>query len=105
MNVHSISDLNLHDSNLVKIVVELDTTTLLLDYIDDYETCATSRKGLIFLGCTELSVKTRPGYAGPDPILRGDQMRVGNKGRVRIETNTTASIIELTADSIELLDA
>ncbi len=101
--VNSIRNLNLHDSELIEIVIKMDEVTMLLDYIEDYETMKCSRKHLIFRGCTEMSLKINGGYASPDSILDGDEFPSDRGRKVRIETNTTASVIEITASEIELI--
>jgi len=59
--VHSIRDLNLHDSELLEIVIKTDEVTMRLSYIEDYETMRCSRRDLIFRGCTEMSLKINGG--------------------------------------------
>lgn len=101
--VHSIRDLNLHDSELLEIVIKMDEVTMRLSYIEDYETMRCSRRDLIFRECTEISLKINGRYAPPDSILVGDEFPSDHGRRVRIETNTTASVIEITASEIELI--
>lgn len=104
MVVTSIDDLNLHDSELIEVLVDGDNVVMVLDYVDDYETMKCSRKRLVFSGCTEAHFKINPGYASPNSILCGDESRFGNQRKVRIEMNTTAAVIELVAAEIELVD-
>jgi hypothetical protein len=101
--VRSIRDLNLHDSELLDVVVKMDEITMNLDYIEDYETMKCAHRKLIFHGCTEVSWKINPGYAPPDSILVGDESPSEGGRKVRIEMNTTASVIELVAKEIELI--
>lgn len=104
MVVASIHDLNIHDSELIEVLVNKDNVVMLLDYIDDYETMKCSRKRLVFSGCSEAHFKINPDYASPNSILRGDESQVGNQRKVRIEMNTTAAVIEVMAAEIELID-
>lgn len=103
MRVRSIRDLNLHDSRLLDVVIAMDEVTMHLDYVEDYETMRCSRRSLVFRGCTEVSFQINPGYAPPDSILGGDEFPSDRGRRVRIETNTSASVIEITAGEVELV--
>ena len=103
MIVHSINDLNLHDSELLEVVIKLDEVTLRLDYIEDYETMRCANRELVFRGCSETAVKMNPGYASPDSILGGNESPHDLGRKVRIEMNTTAAIIEIVAREIELV--
>ncbi len=101
--VRSIRDLNLHDSELVDVVIKMDEVTMHLDYIEDYETMKCTHRKLIFRGCTEVFLKINPGYAPPDSILSGEEFSSERGRKVRIEMNTTASVIEIVANEIELI--
>lgn len=101
--ISCIRDLNLHDSQLLDVVVRMDEVTMHLDYIEDYESMKTNRRDLVFRGCRSVSIKINPGYAPPDSILRGDESPVAEGRRVRIEMNTTASVIEVITKEVELL--
>lgn len=102
MNVKSINDLNLHDSDLLQVIVKHDEAVMIIDYIDDYETGRQTRRELVFRGCTEIHFKINPGYASPESILGGKESPEGSRRRIEIETNTTASILEIVASSVEL---
>ncbi len=103
MRVSSILDLNLHDSRLLDVVIAMDEVTMHLDYIEDYCTMRCSRRSLVFRGCTEVSAQINPGYAPPDSILGGEEFPSDRGRRVRIETNTSAMVIEIAAREIELI--
>jgi hypothetical protein len=64
-----------------------------------------SRKKLIFRECTNFALKARPGYASPDSILGADEIpQDGTSRRIRIETNTTASVMEIVTNHVEFVD-
>ncbi|MCX5651695.1 MAG: hypothetical protein NTU45_09950 [Planctomycetota bacterium] len=101
--VSCVRDLNLHDSVLLDVVIKLDQVTVHLDYIDDYETMRISRRSLVFRRCSRVSVAINTGYATPNSILAGDECTTPEGRKIRIEMNTTASVIEITAEEVELL--
>lgn len=101
--IECIRDLNLHDSELLDVVVKLDEVTMHLDYIEDYETMKTARRSLVFCGCSRVFFAINPGYASPDSILQGDESNSADGRKFRIEMNTTASVIEITAKELVLL--
>jgi len=103
ITVSSIRDLNLHDSELLDVVVKMDEVTMHLDYIDDYETMKCSRRDLVFRKCSNVAFKINPGYAPPDSILLGDESASDEGRKIRIELNTSASVIEITAKEVELV--
>jgi hypothetical protein len=104
MIVDTIGNLNMHDSELLRILIERTDITMLINYIDDYETQKTSRKTLIFRDCTNFVMKTHLGYASPDSILGAKEITIDRERRISIETNTTATTIEIIANLIELVD-
>jgi hypothetical protein len=101
--VSSICDLNLHDSELLDVVVKMDEVTMHLDYIEDYETMKCTRRDLVFRKCSNVVFKINSGYAPPDSILFGDESASEEGRRIRIKLNTSASVIEITAKEIELI--
>ena len=101
--IDCVRDLNLHDSELLDVVVRLDEVTMHLNYIEDYETMRTNRRRLVFRGCSRISFIINPGYAPPDSILLGDESKAEEGRKIRIEMNTTASVIEITAKDVVLL--
>ena len=52
--VSSIRDLNLHDSELLDVVVKMDEITMHLDYIEDYETMKCTHRDLVFQWIREI---------------------------------------------------
>jgi hypothetical protein len=74
-----------------------------LNYIEDYETMKTNRRSLVFRGCSRVSFVINPGYAPPDSILLGDESESAEGRKIRIEMNTTASVIEITAKDVVFL--
>jgi hypothetical protein len=90
--VSSIRDLNLHDSELLDVVVKMDEVTMHLDYIEDYGTMKCTRRDLVFRKCSNVAFKINCGYAPSDSILFGDES-VSEEGRkIRIELNTSANL-------------
>ncbi|MCE0484994.1 MAG: hypothetical protein LV479_12250 [Methylacidiphilales bacterium] len=105
MIVNSISDLNMHDSELLRVLIERTEVTMFLDYIEEYDPLKSSPKKLVFRECTNLVLTTHLGYASPDSILAAEEINLGSSGRkFRITTNTTATTIEIIANIIELID-
>ncbi len=102
MIVSCIRDLNLHDSELLEVVVKKDEVVMVLDYIEDYETTKCSVRRLIFRGCTEATFRLNPHDASPNSIQFGDETPFGTLRKIRIETNTVQGAIEITAAEIEL---
>ena len=90
--VSSIRDLNLHDSELLDVVVKMDEVTMHLDYIEDYGTMKCTRRDLVFRKCSNVAFKINCGYAPSDSILFGDES-VSEEGRkIRIQLNTSANL-------------
>jgi hypothetical protein len=102
MTVANIHDLNLHDSDILEVVVAGDEVALVLNYIEDYESMRCSKRKLILHGCIEASMHINLAYASPNSILKGEESVSGRLRKVRIETNTTGSVIEVVAASVEL---
>ena len=128
MTVDSLSGLNLHDSEVIEVVVdradtEADRIIVLLDYIEDYESMEVSRKRLIFHGCYRAVLDMNFGVIAPESIRLGYEVeesdlidalrsRLGAVGvevggrlkHFRMEMNSTASVIDIVAERVELLD-
>lgn len=102
MQVASIHNLNLHDSDLLEVVVAGDEVVLVLDYIEDYESMRCAKRRLVLRDCREVSIHMNLAYASPNSILKGDESPFDGLRRVRIETNTTGSVIEVVTSSVEL---
>ncbi len=128
MNVESLCGLNMHDSELLELIIDrvdkkADLIVLVLNYIEDYESMSVSRKKLAFYGCykavldmnfgviAEESINT--GYEIEDSILLDELTLdfakvginlVGKLKHFRIETNSTGSVIDIVAERVELLD-
>ncbi len=129
MTVLSLSDLNLHDSELLEIVVDrvnrdADRITLRLDYIEDYESMRTTEKRLVFSGCVKAVFDMNFKVATPDSVnvgteivpsslleatrekLRKAGLTIDNAVRhFRIETNTTGSALDILAEKVEIVAA
>lgn len=101
MQVANIHDLNLHDSALLEVVVAGDEVVLVLDYIEDYESMRCSKRKLLLRKCREASMHMNLAYASSNSILKGEESASGGFRKVRIETNTTGSVIEVVASFVE----
>jgi hypothetical protein len=123
MRIASLSDLNLHDSELIDFVIRNDETSVVivhLDYIEDYETLRTSKKSLVFRGCVKVIVDANL-VVSPDSLRTGYELEsseilddIKNKfSRVGIpipnylkhfylETNSNASVLNVIAESVDL---
>jgi hypothetical protein len=127
MNVNSLTDLNLHDSDLLEIVVDranraADQITLRLDYIEDYESMRTTEKRLVFSDCVKAIFNMNFKVSTPDSVDRGFEVvpsalleatreNLGKIGLVldgavkhfRIEMNTTGSHLDILAENVEIV--
>lgn len=122
-----IEDLNMHDSFIIRILLErasgLDVVDFYLKYIDDYSTMESSNKILRFSKCYKLCSNMNFGYSSPDAILTADEIKesellnevkeslvkmLGSGGAAlkhyRIETSTTGSIIDIIAGDLDILE-
>ena len=124
----SLTELNLHDSELIDFRVirgrgEPDRIELYLDYIEDYDSLKIRPVRLVFNNCREANLKLNFGYCPPDPILGGEEvyesdmlesLKVKLKGfsslmvdslkHYRIETNTTACVYDIIATDFVLAE-
>jgi len=127
MTVHSLTDLNLHDSELLEISIDrvdrqADRITLRLRYIEDYESMRTTERRLVFSGCVKavfdmnFKVTTRDSVdtgfeVAPSALLEAARQTLGKVGltvdkavkHFRIETNTTGSVLDILAESVEIV--
>jgi hypothetical protein len=101
--INSIRDLNLHDSELMDVIIKMDDVIMHIDYIEDYETMRCCQRSLIFRECSQVSFKINSGYAPPDSILVADETVSEHGRKIRIEMNTSATVIEIVAQKIEML--
>lgn len=128
MTVDSLSNLNLHDSEILELVVdradtEADRIIVSLDYIEDYESMQVSRKKLVFCGCYRAVLDMNFGVLAPESIRLGYEVedsqlisdlrtrlekvgvRINDRLKhFRLETNSTGSVIDIVAERVELLD-
>jgi hypothetical protein len=123
MRITSLSDLNLHDSEVIDFVIRNDQSSeaiLYLDYIEDYETLNTSKKRLVFRGCVKVIVDAnllvtpdslRTGYEiESSEILDDIKTRLARVGipmpnilkHFYLETNSNASVFNVIAETIDL---
>jgi hypothetical protein len=105
MIVQSLAELNLHDSELIEMRIKMDEVFLLLDYIKDYKTLESERCYLVFGNCSEVNLKINPGVLPPDSIRCGEEWTEKTGKRVRIEMNTSTSVIEIVAQRMELIQS
>jgi len=103
MIVSSINDLNLHDSEILKVKIVDDKIVLLLDYIEDYESMRCAARQLIFSGCTEARFQINPSDASPNSIQYASEEFVGSQRKVLIETNKISRAVEIVASEIEFV--
>lgn len=128
MTVDSLADLNLHDSEVIEVVVdradtEADRIIVLLDYIEDYESLEVRRRRLVFHGCYRAVLDMNFGVIAPESIRLGYEVEnsgliaalrsrlgaagvdaVGRLRHFRLEMNSTGSVIDIVAERVELSD-
>lgn len=126
MLVDSLNDLNVHDSDLLDVIIEnaeSGRVTMRLVYIEDYTTLRTSPKKLVFMGCVKALMDLRFGLTAPDSLRTGheiersailDELREHFEGsgiplapnlrHFYLETNSTASTFHIIAESVALED-
>lgn len=81
---NSLTELNLHDSDLIDFKViraaenETDRIELYLDYIMDYDTLERKRVRLVFNDCFQANLKLNFNICPPDSILTGDEIHKSN---------------------------
>jgi hypothetical protein len=122
MRIASLTDLNLHDSELIDFVIRNESSEVIvhLDYIEDYDTLHTSKKSLVFRGCVKVTVDANMVVA-PDSLRTGYELesseilndvkkkfaRVGipipnHLRHFYLETNSNASILNVIAEFVDL---
>ena len=127
MTVHSLTDLNLHDSELLEITIDrvdrdADRITLRINYIEDYDSMRITEKRLIFSRCVKAIFDINFKVATPDSVNKGCEIApsallestLGRLRKVgltidkvvkhfRIETNTTGSVLDILAEEVEIV--
>lgn len=123
MVINSIEDLNLHDSELIKLEIDgEDRVILQINYIESYEAFNTSLKFLVFEECLKVIVDANFGVASPNSILLGKEIANSDllQNEIKkwekihsstkklrhffIETNTTNTKIDIIAEKVLFLD-
>lgn len=79
MNIDDIASLNLHDSELISVLVMTtdegdENISLRLNYLIDYESFESVPKALIFEGCWSSTLKMNFRVQRPDSILSAEEM-------------------------------
>ena len=119
----SLSELNLHDSELIDFVMpagESSDVIVHLDYIEDYETLRTAKKSLVFTGCVKVLIDANL-LVTPDSLRTGHELqnssllnevkqKLAKSGfpgsdqlrHFYLETNSNATIFNFIAQSVDL---
>lgn len=103
--VNNISELNIHDSVLIQTNIRNDSVEMTLEYIDDYDLQTSSVRKLVFEQCRRVEFRLNPGYDSPNSLLDAEERRIETGRNVRIETNTTAGVIEIECANIFLSES
>jgi hypothetical protein len=79
MSTLNFSDLNLHDSQIIRMEIVFESEEgksirLLLRYVVDYETHEILKKWLIFDKCREIELTIHLGYANGHTIIESDEI-------------------------------
>ena len=96
--------LNLNDSEIIEMRITADyAVEILVNLILDYQKQEMALHRMIFTNCRTAKLDLHLGYSGPNSIFRGEQ-KIADSGFIdyEIETNTTASLIRVTAKSLHL---
>jgi hypothetical protein len=107
MDVSDIAELNLNDSVIVQTLINSDyEVEMLVDYILDYSSQKTALYRLVFQDCLSADLQLRLAFQGPNSILQGHEKTEPNGYRkFTIETNTTASLLTITAKHLKMMPA
>ena len=105
MEVSNISDLNLNDSEILQTFVtgsyEIE---IHLKYVLDYASQQFCAKKLVFQDCLSAELQLNLAFQGPNSILQASEVPAEEGHRTfTIETNTTASLITVTAKRLSLI--
>ena len=105
MEVHDITSLNLNDSEIVQtLITRTFEIEVLLNYILDYSSQETALMKLVFQDCHSATLQLNLAFEGSNSILSGQEVPAKNGYRkFTIETNTTASVICITAKHLRLV--
>ena len=76
MLIDSLSNINLHDSELVNVIIENPRSRLIMHllYVEDYKTMRTSQKRLLFSGCMKALIDLNLGVLTPDSLRTGHEI-------------------------------
>ncbi len=104
MQVTDINTLNLNDSEIIEFKLnDKNEIEILVNLIVDYQSQDTKPHKITFSECRSANLDLNLGYLKPGSILKGEQKMVDD-GFIdyKIETNTTASIIQISARKLSL---
>lgn len=121
--VSSLSELNLHDSEVLGISVDRHADTIRVDllYVEDYDTGASRPRSLVFSRCFKAVLDLNLVVAPPESILGGAEVspstlveelrsrwsRAGTEispppRHYRLEMNTSGGMIDIVAGRVEI---
>jgi hypothetical protein len=106
MIIDDICQLNLHDSELLKIEIIQGYVIMKIDYIHDYDSseCESSIKYLIFENCENFSMNMHRIFASFGAMDYGDQYSLGEYKKYILKTSTSGITIEIIAESLYISD-
>ena len=107
MDISDIAELNLNDSVIVQTLVNSAyEVEMLVDYMLDYSSQKSALYRMIFQDCLSADLQLRLVFQGPNSILQGHEEPEPNGYRkFTIETNTTASLLIITAKHLKMVPA
>ncbi len=107
MDVSDIADLNLNDSEIIQTLINSAfEVELLVNYILDYSSQKTALYRLVFQDCLSADLQLRLAFQGANSILRGyEEPEPNGYRKFIIETNTTASLLTITAKYLKMIPA
>ncbi len=107
MDVSDIAELNLNDSVIVQTLVNSAyDVELLVDYILDYSSQKTALYRLVFQDCFSADLQLNLAFQGPNSILQGhEEPELNSYRKFTIETNTTSSMLTVTAKYLKMMPA
>jgi len=103
MTVQNVEELNLNDSCVLGISIQSGEMCFKVDYIEDYDSCASRVYLLAFKGCHTVSSAINLNVTWPDSILCGTETRDGELRNIKIEMATSASVFNISCRSVELI--
>lgn len=102
MNVMNIEGLNLNDSRILGVAISAGEICFTIDYIENYDSCASCVCLLAFKGCRSVKSSINLDVEWPDSILQAAETCEGEWRHVVLEMNTSASTFEISCRTIQL---